>query len=145
MTSRSNIAEANVTRATGEPLTGQFIQPTGARRETSPWSFCFQGLTRFLPTGKPGGSLAKFGGRVRTDRPGTLIARLAVLGASVLPAAHLCSAWVFRPCRAVLGLVRATKRPEPASAGYGWDGRMAMTRVGAPLPPWIFIGSAIRV
>ena len=28
--------------------------------------------------------------------------------------------------------------------GYGWGGRMAMTRVGAPLPPWIFIGSAIR-
>ena len=38
MTSLSNIAEANVTRATGEPLTGQFIDPTGARRETFPWS-----------------------------------------------------------------------------------------------------------
>jgi hypothetical protein len=59
MTRLSNLAEANLTRATGEPLTGQFIQPTGARRETSPGSFFFQGLTRFLPTGKPGGSLAK--------------------------------------------------------------------------------------
>ena len=38
MTSLSNLAEANVTRATGEPLTGPIIDPTGARREMFPWS-----------------------------------------------------------------------------------------------------------